>query len=118
MPEQLIPSALTLDVERCSPEVVVILCHGKLISGTGNILYSQVCKQLSGTKKMTLDLCDVNYMDSMGLGTLVRIYVSTKSAGCELILKNLGKRVRELLGVSHLLEVFTVIGENGIRIGF
>jgi anti-anti-sigma regulatory factor len=54
----------------------------------------------------------------MGLGTLVRIYVSTKSAGCQLILKNLGKRVRELLGVSHLLGVFTVIGENGIKIGF
>jgi len=50
---------------------------------TGNILYSQVCKLLPGTKKLTLDLCDVNYMDSMGLGTLVRIYVSTKSAGCQ-----------------------------------
>jgi anti-anti-sigma factor len=57
-------------------------------------------------------------MDSLGLGTLVRIYVSTKSAGCELILKNLGKRVRELLGLAHLLNVFTVIGESGIKIGF
>ena len=118
MPDQAASSALTLDVQRCSPEVVVILCHGKLISGTGNILYSQVCKVLPGTKKITLDLCDVNYMDSMGLGTLVRIYVSTKSAGCELILKNLGKRVRELLGLAHLLNVFTVIGEQGIKIGF
>ena len=118
MPDQPAASLLTLDVERCNPEVVVILCHGKLISTTGNILYSQVCKLLPGTKKLTLDLCDVNYMDSMGLGTLVRIYVSTKSAGCQLILKNLGKRVRELLGVSHLLGVFTVIGENGIKIGF
>jgi anti-sigma B factor antagonist len=118
MPDQPAASLLTLDVERCSPEVVVILCHGKLISTTGNILYSQVCKLLPGTKKLTLNLCDVNYMDSMGLGTLVRIYVSTKSAGCQLILKNLGKRVRELLGVSHLLGVFTVIGENGIKIGF
>jgi anti-anti-sigma factor len=111
-------SALTLNVERISPEVVVIYCHGKLILGTGTILYAEVCKQLPGTKKLTLDLCDVNYMDSMGLGTLVRIYVSTKSAGCQLILKNLGKRIRELLGVSHLLGVFTVIGENGIKIGF
>jgi anti-sigma B factor antagonist len=118
MPELAAPPIFTLDVERCSPEVVVIYCHGKLISSTGSILYAQVCKILPGTKKLTLDLCDVNYMDSMGLGTLVRIYVSTKSAGCQLQLKNLGKRVRELLGVSHLLGVFTVIGENGIKIGF
>jgi anti-sigma B factor antagonist len=96
----------------------VIYCHGKLVLGTGNILYAEVCKQRPGAKKLTLDLCDVSIMDSMGLGTLVRIYVSTKSAGCELILKNFGQRIRELLGVSHLLGVFTVISENGIKIGF
>jgi anti-anti-sigma regulatory factor len=49
----------------------------------------------------------------MGLGTLVRLYVSSRSAGCSLELINLGKRVRELLGLTHLLSVFTVIGEHG-----
>jgi anti-sigma B factor antagonist len=118
MTDQPAATVLTFDVEHCSNGSVVILCHGKLISTTGSLLYSQVCKALPGTKKIVLDLSDVNYMDSMGLGTLVRVYVSTKSAGCELILKNLGKRVRELLGVSHLLGVFTIIGEQGIKIGF
>jgi anti-sigma B factor antagonist len=113
MPDQPAASLLTLDVERCSPEVVVILCHGKLISTTGNILYSQVCKLLPGTKKLTLNLCDVNYMDSMGLGTLVRLYASTRSRGITLELVNLGKRVRELLSLTNLLSVFAVVGEHG-----
>ena len=110
-------SLLTLDVERNGTQPV-IRCLGKLIAGVGGTLYSQVCQILPDTKKLILDLTDVTYMDSLGLGTLVRIYVSTKSAGCELILKNLGKRVRELLGLAHLLNVFTVIGEQGIKIGF
>jgi anti-anti-sigma regulatory factor len=46
---------------------------------------------------------------------LVRLYVSAKSAGCELELINLGKRIRELLGVTHLLSVFAICGEQGIK---
>jgi anti-anti-sigma regulatory factor len=56
-------------------------------------------------------------MDSMGLGTLVRLYVSAKSAGCVLELINVGTSVRQLLGISHLLSVFQTIGENNIRMG-
>jgi anti-anti-sigma factor len=54
-------------------------------------------------------------MDSMGLGALIRLYVSARSAGCDLELINLGKRIRQLLGVTNLLSVFTVIGETGIK---
>jgi anti-anti-sigma regulatory factor len=49
----------------------------------------------------------------MGLGALVRLYVSAKSKGCSLELVNLGKGIRQLLGVTNLLSVFTVIGEHG-----
>jgi anti-sigma B factor antagonist len=117
MPVTPAASVLTLDVERTGTQVV-IRCHGKLIAGVGGILYSQVCQILPDTKTLILDLTDLTIVDSLGLGTLVRIYVSTKSAGCELVLKNLGKRVRELLGLVHLLNVFTIIGEQGIKIGF
>ena len=55
-------------------------------------------------------------MDSSGLGTLVRLYVSCKSAGCDLELINLGQRIRQLFEISNLLSVFTVVGEQGIRI--
>ncbi|MGA2148547.1 MAG: STAS domain-containing protein [Bryobacteraceae bacterium] len=63
-----------------------------------------------------LDLTDLTHMDSMGLGTVVRLYVSARSAGCDLELINIGKRIRQVLGVTNLLSVFTIIGENGIRV--
>jgi anti-sigma B factor antagonist len=56
-------------------------------------------------------------MDSTGLGTLVRLYVSARSAGCTLELINLGAQVRQLLGTTNLLSVFTVVGEHGIKLG-
>jgi anti-sigma B factor antagonist len=55
-------------------------------------------------------------MDSMGLGALVRVYASARSAGVDLQLRNLGPRIRQLLGMTHLLSAFTVVGENNIII--
>jgi anti-sigma B factor antagonist len=51
----------------------------------------------------------------MGLGTLVRLYVSARSAGCSLELINLGKQVRQLFGTTGLMKVFADIGEGGIK---
>jgi len=65
-----------------------------------------------------LDLADLTHMDSMGLGALVRLMVSAKSKGCSLELLHLGKRVRELLGLTHVLGCFTIIGEKGVTLGF
>jgi len=108
---------LTLTVERTDAKTTVF-CHGRLVSGVTQILYNQVCQILPETKHLVLDLCDVAFMDSMGLGTLVRIYVSCKTAGCTLELIHLGKRVRELLGVAGLLNVFSILGEHGVPMKF
>ncbi len=70
------------------------------------------------TRQVGLDLTDLIHMDSMGLGTLVRLVVSAKSNGCRLELVNQGKRVRQLLGITHLLGIFTIIGECGITLEF
>jgi anti-anti-sigma factor len=64
-----------------------------------------------------LDLKDLTRLDSTGLGAVVRLYVSARSAGCSLELINIGKQVRDLLGVTHLLSVLATIGEHGIRMG-
>ena len=56
-------------------------------------------------------------MDGAGLGALVRLYVSAKSAGCVLELVNMGKSIRQLLGVTHLLSVLEAVGRNNIRMG-
>jgi anti-sigma B factor antagonist len=108
---------LTLNVERTGAKATVF-CHGRLVSGVTHLLYNQVCQLLPDTQHLVLDLCEVSFMDSMGLGTLVRIYVSCKTAGCKLELIHLGKRVRELLGVAGLLNVFSIIGEHGVTLKF
>jgi anti-sigma B factor antagonist len=104
-------SLLALDVERAD-NVAVVRCHGRLVAGVCDVLYAQVSQLIPGAKRIVLDLTDLTHMDSMGLGTLVRLYVSAKSAGCDLELVNLSKRIRQLFGVSNLLSVFTVIGGN------
>jgi anti-anti-sigma regulatory factor len=53
----------------------------------------------------------------MGLGALVRLYVSAKSAGCTLELLNLSQQIRHLLGVTNMLAVFPVLGEDSVEFG-
>ena len=74
-------------------------------------------RMIPSSKRILLDLTDVTQMDSTGLGTLVRLYVSAKSAGCALQLFNIGKPIRQLLGATRLLSVFEVIGNSNIRCG-
>jgi anti-sigma B factor antagonist len=106
-------AALTLDIER-KGSTVVVKCHGKLLAGD-DVLYSRVKQLLAESKRIVLDLTDLTRMDSMGLGTLVRLYVSARTPGCSLELMNLGKQVRILLGTAHMLNAFTIVGEHGLK---
>lgn len=113
MPEATVPSRLELDIVRSGDEALV-RCRGKLVAGVTDLLYSEVSQLIPGSKRIVLDLSELTKMDSMGLGTIVRLYVSSRSAGCELKLINLGQRIQQLLGMTHLLSVLTTIGETGI----
>jgi anti-anti-sigma factor len=115
MPDKATARRLTLDVERTGNKAVVRL-HGRLVAGVNDILYAEVSRLIPDTKRIVLDLTDLTHMDSMGLGALIRVYVSAKSAGTELQLVNLGPRVRQLLGMTNLLSAFTVVGENNVWI--
>jgi anti-sigma B factor antagonist len=114
MSDEAASSLLTLEIERTG-NAAVVKCRGKLVAGVNDILYIHVSRLIPDTRRIVLDLTDLTHMDSMGLGTVVRLYVSTRSAGCDLELINLGKRIRQLLGVTNLLSVFTVIGESGVK---
>ncbi len=114
MPEHTAVNVLTLEVGTAG-DAAVVHCRGKLVAGVNNSLYAKVSELIPHRKRIVLDLTDLTFMDSMGLGTLVRLYVAARSAGCNLELVNLGKRIRELLGIANLLSVFTIIGENNIR---
>jgi len=107
---------LHVEVER-DGSTAVVRCRGKLVVGVTDILYVKVKELIPDTKEIVLDLSDLTRMDSTGLGTLVRLYVSARSAGCELELKNLGQQVRQLLSVTNMLSVFTVVGEHHIKMG-
>ncbi len=117
MPAEAPANPLILEVDQ-NGDQAIIRCHGRLVSGVGHILYNQVGQLLPQTKHIVLDLGGLSHMDSMGLGALVRIYVSTRSAGCTLVLVHLGKRIRDLLGVAGLLNVFSVVGEHGVPMKF
>jgi anti-sigma B factor antagonist len=115
MPDEALANCLTLEIERTG-DVAVVRCSGKLVAGVNDFLYLKVSALIPGSKRIVLDLTDLVHMDSMGLGTLVRLYVSAKSAGCRLELINLGKRIRQLLGMTNLLSVFAICGEQNIRV--
>jgi anti-sigma B factor antagonist len=116
MSDKAAASLLTLEIER-SGNTAIVRCHGKLVAGVNDFLYTEVSQLIPDSKRIVLDLTDLTHMDSMGLGALIRLYVSARSAGCDLELINLGQRIRQLFGVTNLLSVFTIIGENGIRLG-
>jgi anti-sigma B factor antagonist len=78
-------------------------------------LYAKVSKVIPGSKRIVLDLTDLAFMDSMGLGTLMRLYVSARAAGCSLELIHIGKRIRELLELTNIWSVFATVGEHGIK---
>ena len=116
MPHQAVASLLTIVVERTGDDAEV-RCSGRLVAGVNDRLYLEVSQLIPSSKRILLDLTDLTHMDSTGLGTLVRLYVSAKSAGCTLLLFNIGKPIRHLLGLTHLLSVFEVIGNNNIKCG-
>jgi anti-sigma B factor antagonist len=115
MPDQPATPCLTLELE-CTNEVIIVHCHGQLVSELSDIFYSKIRPIIPGSKRIVLDLSGVTRMDSMGLGTLVGLYTSARAAGCEMQLLHVGKRIRELLGLTNLLSVFTIIGEHGVKL--
>jgi anti-anti-sigma factor len=98
-------------------DAIVIECKGKLLSSTSGELHSEVKALFPRTKHVILDLTCCTQMDSSGLGAIVGLYISAKSAGCRLELINLSKRVRELMSLTNLLLLFEPCGENNLRVG-
>jgi len=116
MPMPNTAALLTLDIERAG-DTATVRCHGQLVWGVSDILHSQVGPLLSQCKRVTLDLTDLTRMDSMGLGSLVRLYVSARAAGCSLELIHLRQQIRMLLKTAHLLSALSVAEDHGINVG-
>jgi len=95
---------LGLSIES-TPTETMVHCTGRIVSDTAQSLKTTVKPFLSKDHTVVLDLTDVSYMDSSGLGTMVGLYVSAKTASCELKLINLNQRLKELFSITRLGEV-------------
>ena len=110
-----IAKILTFEIER-DGDAAMVKCHGRLVLGTSEEFYQAVKHLLPQTKVVVVDLADLTYVDSMGLGTLVRLYASSKQDGCEFKLLHLGKQLRNLLKLTNLLSVLGQAEDHGINI--
>jgi anti-sigma B factor antagonist len=106
---------LTFDFE-VTDDGPLVRCRGRLTSAVSATFHSEVKRLIPQASRITIDLTDVSFMDSMGLGTICTLYVSAKTAGCQLQVVNLTPRVRELFSVTHLLSLFEPCGESNIPI--
>lgn len=89
--------------------ITVVDCDGRLVFGEESAnLRDTVKSLLSQNNQLVLNLGGVNYIDSGGLGTLVALYTTARSAGGAIKLAALTQRVGDLLQVTKLLTVFEV----------
>ena len=89
--------------------ILVLTCSGRMVFGEESSLLRDTVKQaITNNKKIVLNLGEVNYIDSGGLGTLVSLHTTAYTAGASIKLANLTKRVGDLLQVTKLLTVFDV----------
>ena len=95
-------------VERTVNDVTVLDLKGKMTLGEGDELLKDKINSLlaAGKKKLLLNLESVPYIDSAGLGEVVRTYTTVSRQGGSLKLLNLTKRIEDLLSITKLLTVF------------
>jgi len=91
-------------------DVSVVKLDGRIILGEeSNSLREKVKSLLAeGKKKIVLNMADVTYIDSSGLGALVAAHVSAKAQGASVRLCNLGQKFHEVMQLTKLLTVFDV----------
>lgn len=90
--------------------VTVIDISGRITLGEGSAALREMVRDLllKGQKRIILNLGDVNYIDSSGIGELVSGYTTVKNQGGELKLLNLTRKVHDLLQITKLFTVFDV----------
>ena len=94
--------------ERPSGDVMILDVTGKLTIGEGDELLKDKINSLiqQGHKKLILNIEGVPYVDSAGLGEIVRTYTTVSRQGGNLKLLNVTKRIEDLLSITKLLTVF------------
>jgi len=91
-------------------DVTIVDLSGRITLGEGSVVLRDTVKELAaqGNKKILLNLGDVTYIDSSGIGELVSAFTSVRNASGELKLLNLTKKVHDLLQITKLYTVFDI----------
>jgi anti-sigma B factor antagonist len=99
--------------------VSILDLKGRITLGEGSVQIRDAVHDIvaKGQKNILLNLGDVNYVDSSGLGELVAAYTTAKNQGADLKLLNLIKKVHDLLQLTKLYTVFDVYDDETIAIG-
>ncbi len=94
--------------QRPSGDVMILDLKGKLTIGSGDELLRDKINSLiqQGYKKLLLNLADVPYVDSAGLGAIVSSYTTVSREGGSLKLLSLTSRIKDLLAITKLLTIF------------
>jgi anti-sigma B factor antagonist len=89
-------------------DVVILDLSGRITIGEGTLIIRDHLQKFlnGGDRKFLLNLSDVDYIDSSGLGELVTAFTTVRNQGGQLKLLNLTKRVQDLLQITKLLTVF------------
>jgi anti-sigma B factor antagonist len=99
-------------------DVRILDCSGKITLGEGTMAVRNTVRDIlkDNGKKILLNLANVNYIDSSGIGELVSTYTTVTNNGGQLKLLNLTKKINELLQITKLLTVFQVFDSESAAI--
>ena len=98
--------------------VTILDLSGRITLGEGSVQLRETVRDLvaKGQKKIVLNLGEVNYMDSSGVGELVTAYTTVKNQGGELKLVNLTKKIEDLMAITKLATVFDIHNDEASAI--
>lgn len=98
--------------------VAVVDMSGRITLGEGSVVLRDTIRDLigKGNKKILLNLGDVTYIDSSGIGELVSAFTAVRREGGELKLLNLTKKVHDLLQITKLYTVFDIKDDEAAAI--
>ncbi len=95
-------------------DVHLLDCSGKITLGEGTMAIRNTVREVlkNGGKKIVLNLAEVNYIDSSGIGELVSSFTTVTNQNGQLKLLNLTKKIHELLAITKLLTVFQTFDDE------
>jgi anti-sigma B factor antagonist len=96
---------LTLSVEKPEGETIVH-CAGKITLRSTDLFVNTVRPLISGSSRVVLDLTHVEYLDSSGLGAVVRLWMTAKKADVALKVVNLSPRLKDLFTLTNISSIF------------